>query len=341
MGWGRYLPLGVVALVVAGFTYSRFAVVSQAPQPTLAPTDVAQPQQIYYPPRLNGVALAAVLRPYAKSSHLAPNRWRFPLQIPSVDRTACPKLAYFGGPANWPMCVIPEIWERDCVVYSFRVGGDDKFEKDVAMSTMCRVLSFDPMTHPEDHRISKVPKPGSYELFPWGLGSKTAEEWVKNDWTRFVATKIQYFNFADLVRRFNHSTSHIACVRLDIENMEFGALPSILQHPGVSQLLVELHPVKPEHWTRAIQHIAAAGFVLFGKEPGRIQRVQHRVKAWQERYYIRNVTLSQLDQPSLSAGAFVASAVSSPTEAASNIAAGNSAAEGEATTETGYVTAAA
>ena len=125
--------------------------------------------------------------------------------------------------------LMKDILDKECIVYSFGIGGDMSFEKSMA-EMGCKVLTYDPTISraPDQHENISFKQIGVV-----GVPSKDKE----------------YQTLNAILRSNGHINTKISYMKLDIESHEISGLPIWLQNgdlDNVEQLAIEVHLEPPE-----------------------------------------------------------------------------------------------
>lgn len=150
--------------------------------------------------------------------------------------------------------VIPDLLSPASIVYSFGIGQDISFDKQIIAAHQCLVAGFDPTPKSIDW-IEQQDLPKQFQFYPFGLGVRTEEVkfhlpknkehvsgsifdhgLVSDD--DYVAVPLK--SFADILIETGHT--HIDVLKMDIEGSEYVVIDSILNAGiQIKQLLLETH----------------------------------------------------------------------------------------------------
>jgi len=150
--------------------------------------------------------------------------------------------------------IVPELLQgkRDNkVAYSFGIGFDFTFEKELSEKYEVSVYAFDPSPEViEEMQSQKLPEKLKY--YPYGLSNEDAEKVFYcpssgkdyseyfTSWTGSEKIKMQVFRLSTLMKKLGHDSLDL--LKMDIEGSEFIALPDILNTGIVfDQLCIETH----------------------------------------------------------------------------------------------------
>lgn len=150
--------------------------------------------------------------------------------------------------------VDPTVIPQNAIVYSFGIGEDISFDKDIIAKHNCQVYGFDP-TPKSILWVSNNPVPEQFHFHPYGIGEKTGKvifNLPKNK--EHVSGSVYGHNLVDetnpvevLLKEFKEIVSekehtHIDVLKMDIEGSEYAVMEGIL-NSGVTikQILVETH----------------------------------------------------------------------------------------------------
>lgn len=149
--------------------------------------------------------------------------------------------------------IVPDLLmgKRDLTAFSFGIGYDFSFEKELAEKYGMDVYAFDPSPEVvEDMKAQKLP--ANMRYYPYGLSDEdTVKAFYRPSsgqdyseyfapWTSGEKIEMQVYRLSTLMKKFKYG--HIELLKMDIEGSEFMALPEILAS-GVTfdQLCIETH----------------------------------------------------------------------------------------------------
>jgi FkbM family methyltransferase len=158
------------------------------------------------------------------------------------------------GSAYGGFYVVPERLSDKSIVYSFGIGEDISFEKDIIEKHGCQVFGFDP-TPKSISWVKQQQLPGNFTFQEYGIGTKTKDvsfnlpknkhnvsgsvighDGLNTEDTILVPMRC----FSDIVTESEHR--RIDILKMDIEGSEFDVIDSILSSSvEISQILIELH----------------------------------------------------------------------------------------------------
>ena len=139
----------------------------------------------------------------------------------------------------------------DPLVFSFGIGWDYSFERELIERFHATVYAFDP-TPEVEHNLRNYPAPDGFVFTPVGLSdADTVKEFHRStlgydysefytSWTSKNTMKMQFHRLSTLMERFD--IGHIDILKMDIEGSEFLAIPDILDS-GIrpDQICLETH----------------------------------------------------------------------------------------------------
>jgi FkbM family methyltransferase len=180
----------------------------------------------------------------------------------------------YGG---WTL--IPEILDRNSVMYSFGVGNDISFDLTAIQRFGMEVHGFDPS--PESVQwIAGQDLPRGYTFHSYGLGAmdrtirffapRANSSMYSQDQGHVSASKTEIKlpvqTLSTIVKSLG--TRRIDVLKMDIEGAEYDLLTSIVECPiSIRQLLIEFHHrsgVKPLSATvKSVEFLRSHGFQLF------------------------------------------------------------------------------
>ncbi|HXH99843.1 MAG TPA: FkbM family methyltransferase [Sphingobacteriaceae bacterium] len=150
--------------------------------------------------------------------------------------------------------VYPDILNEHSIVYSFGIGEDISFDKDIIAKHGCAVFGFDP-TPKSIAWIENNSIPSQFSFFPYGIDDVTGIKTFflpknKNHVSGSVvevdtiskldAIDVCMKSFADIIKDLGHN--EIDVLKMDIEGSEYKILPTILNsNVVVKQILIEFH----------------------------------------------------------------------------------------------------
>lgn len=150
--------------------------------------------------------------------------------------------------------VVPSLLqeEKQRVAYSFGIGFNYSFERELAEKYGVEVYAFDPSPEVvEEMKKQELPK--NLHYFPYGLSDKDAEKsfYLPSSgkdyseyfapWTSSKKIQMQVYRLSTLMKKLGHK--QIDLLKMDIEGSEFMALPDILNSEIIfDQLCIETHP---------------------------------------------------------------------------------------------------
>jgi len=176
--------------------------------------------------------------------------------------------------------IIPELLNSESVIYSFGVGEDISFDKEIITKHGCTVYGFDP-TPKSIQWIKNSNTPDKFHFLPYGISNKTGnatfylpanEKHVSGSLTenRVVSSTrkvvVPMKSFSDIVKELKHE--HINVLKMGIKSSEYDVLPDLLkQNVDISQILIEFHHRLFNNGnkttTDAVELLKSNGFELF------------------------------------------------------------------------------
>lgn len=149
--------------------------------------------------------------------------------------------------------VVPDLLQRQdgLIAYTFGIGFDFSFERELAEKYHMQVYSFDPSPEVIED-MDKQNLPDSMKYYPYGLSNTDAlktfylpssgQDYSEffAPWTSSKKIQMQVYRLQTLMDKLGHN--HIDLLKIDIEGSEFMALPEILDS-GIKfdQLCIETH----------------------------------------------------------------------------------------------------
>ena len=141
-------------------------------------------------------------------------------------------LRRFGGyhDGGYWLCASPALCADNCVVYSFGIGGNPNFDKDVLRGTSCSVHMFDPTVGVGSKLMSKAwyktySKKATFH--PWGLAAEDVMQectgcWTHSDFKGSNGSQTEMLSLRGINRRLKTSPT---VLKIDIENFEVRRQP--------------------------------------------------------------------------------------------------------------------
>jgi FkbM family methyltransferase len=176
--------------------------------------------------------------------------------------------------------VYPDILSGASIVYSFGIGEDVTFDRDIVNRHGCIVYGFDP-TPKSINWISRQDLPSQFTFCSYGIDINTGnkdfylpkkKEHVSgsvvqnNNINANARISVKMKSFKDIVSEFNHSKIDI--VKMDIEGSEYEILPYLLTSDiEIGQILIEFHHRMLKHGKaltiNAIKQLNDSGYEVF------------------------------------------------------------------------------
>lgn len=150
--------------------------------------------------------------------------------------------------------VHPNVLNSKSIVYSFGIGEDISFDREIIKMHNCKVFGFDPTPKSIDW-IKKEQLPSNFSFLEYGIDSRTDfvnfnlpinQDFVsgstishKNvDEKNMISVPMK--SFSDITKELGHT--HIDVLKMDIEGSEYHVIESILSSDvKIDQILIELH----------------------------------------------------------------------------------------------------
>jgi FkbM family methyltransferase len=141
---------------------------------------------------------------------------------------------------------------KDSVVYSFGIGEDISFDKELINKTKTVIYGFDPT--PKSIKWVNKNKIENFNFFDFGIGDKNKEmkmylpknkdhvsgSVIKNNNLSNDSVNIKIRTLDFIMNKLNHN--YIDLLKLDVEGSEFDVLNEILnKNINVNQIVVEFH----------------------------------------------------------------------------------------------------
>ena len=147
--------------------------------------------------------------------------------------------------------------QHDCIVLSFGINIDDRFDEFVTQELKCVVHSFDPFTEPDRVKKLRDSKAALKNAVTLDINSgwKFHSIGITSENRRTKMNKIGWLDtYKNILDYLNLNEKVIDILKIDIEGGEWDTLPDILEkNPDllckyVKQIAIETHPLKPESY---------------------------------------------------------------------------------------------
>ena len=149
--------------------------------------------------------------------------------------------------------VYTETLNKNSIVYSFGIGEDISFDRDVINKFGCDVYGFDPTPRVQEW-INKQTLPSEFKFYPIGLsnqdGSLIFYTPINPNHISHTAVKLDNklqseisvpCNKLSTIMKMNNHT-HIDLLKIDIEGFEYGVIENIIaENIKINQFVVEFH----------------------------------------------------------------------------------------------------
>tara|TARA_R110001632_G_scaffold101693_1_gene209579 strand:- start:6372 stop:7064 length:693 start_codon:yes stop_codon:yes gene_type:complete len=176
--------------------------------------------------------------------------------------------------------IIPELVGEHSVIYSFGIGEDISFDKELIKEFKCHVYGFDP-TPKSINWCEEQTLPDNFKFFKYGLANKTGvvtfnlpknENHVSGSIINHKNVSIEdsidvdMKSFKDIIGIFKHKK--IDVIKMDIEGSEYDTLESIFMSGiQINQIVVEFHERffkdGKEKTIKALDLLKRNGFLLY------------------------------------------------------------------------------
>ena len=180
--------------------------------------------------------------------------------------------------------IVPELFKgkKNLIAYSFGVGHDFSFERELVEKYGFQVYAFDPSPEVVEYMKHQV-LPENLKYYPYGLSN---EDEMKTfhmpssgpDYSEYFAPwvsgkkiKMQSYRLSTLLEKYGHI--HIDLLKMDIEGSEFLALPDIIESKvEFLQLCIETHArifpdsVEKMRWIKKLMNDQGYFLVSNGRE---------------------------------------------------------------------------
>lgn len=165
-------------------------------------------------------------------------------------------ILYGSKNCHWKMIPIQKCLDRDIIVYSFGLGEDIQFEKDVSKRHDCVVYAFDPTPKSLNYVKNTLSENSSIKVYPYALSDKNCTldfflpknpNYVSGSLTKSPGTsdskiEVEAHSIQFLMEKFGHT--EIDVLKMDIEGAEYDVLESLIDSGtinNIGQICVEFH----------------------------------------------------------------------------------------------------
>jgi FkbM family methyltransferase len=179
----------------------------------------------------------------------------------------------------------PNILDENSIIFSFGIGDDASFDKELIKIFGCKVYAFDP-TPQSIKWVESQSWPKNFEFYKFGLSNKdTKTDFFPPDNPNHISHTIvrntnkivlepitvQMHKLSTITDLLNQKK--ISILKMDIEGAEYDAIDDILSTKGVfiEQILVEFHHFLPgfskNQTNRTIHKLKKSGYQLIKIAP--------------------------------------------------------------------------
>jgi len=202
-------------------------------------------------------------------------------EIWASPEVRCARLRLGEGDGEW--CVCPESLSEQSLVYSFGVGKDISFDRELINRFGVEVHAFDPTPISADWMRRQHPPP-RFHFHPFGVaGYNGAAEFslplhhgVSFTLLSDVPSKRtaigEVYRLSTILEKLNHK--RINLLKLDIEGAEYEVIPQLVELADrIDQLLIEFHHRLVttrdglQQTRNALKQLRESGFALFNVSP--------------------------------------------------------------------------
>jgi len=186
---------------------------------------------------------------------------------------------YGSGYGGFYVC--PDNLNGNSIVYSFGIGEDISFDRQIIETHKCQVFGFDP-TPKSIKWIESQTLPNGFHFYPYGIAkhSGPAEfmlpknpDYVSgsmvalNGVNPFDKIIVEMRSMKDILKQTGHT--HIDILKMDIEGAEYDVIEDVLNCGAtISQLMLEFHDRMLKGGGRktkeAIRLLSSRGYRIFG-----------------------------------------------------------------------------
>ncbi len=178
--------------------------------------------------------------------------------------------------------ICPDLLNKNSIVYSFGIGEDISFDKDIIENYNCQVFGFDPTPKSINWVKQNKSLPLKFSFFEYGIADRSGlldfylpinPEYVSGSFVKQdnVDEKqkvvVEMKSLDDIVVSLGNK--RIDILKMDIEGAEYNVLDSILESSvKIKQILIEFHERfvndGKSKTINAIQKLKDHGFEIFG-----------------------------------------------------------------------------
>ena len=201
------------------------------------------------------------------------------LHTPTLQLASVSHGSNYGG---WTL--FPEPLSAKSVVFSFGIGEDASFDRDLMQQYGLSLHAFDP-TPRSIQWVEAQEWPPQFTFHPYGIAAQdgTAEFYPPSDSQNVSYSllaqedskgdpiTVQMLRLTTIAKRLGYS--HIDVLKMDVEGAEYQVIPDLVSSDGptIQQILVEFHHFFPEieraTTKKAVQQLQAAGYEIFYVSP--------------------------------------------------------------------------
>jgi len=161
---------------------------------------------------------------------------------------------WYGNEKDGGFYVCPKLLNENSIVYSFGIGKEISFDKEILGKHKCKLFAFDP-TPKSINWLKKQDLPPNFSFYEYGIGTKTecidfylpidpdhvsGSATIQSNVSVEKSIKVQMNSFSDIIKEIKHD--HIDVLKMDIEGSEYAVLEDIIKSDVViDQILVEFH----------------------------------------------------------------------------------------------------
>ena len=177
--------------------------------------------------------------------------------------------------------IIPDLLNKDSVVYSFGIGKDISFDLKCIRKHKCNVFAFDP-TPKSINWLEKQTLSSQFQFFNYGISAcdsglvdfflpahprgVSGSTELHSEVDRQNSIKVEMKRFKEIVDELGHL--HIDVLKMDIEGSEYDVLIDIMESDiTIDQILVEFHDrlfdTELSKSTDTIEKLRQKGYILY------------------------------------------------------------------------------
>ncbi len=176
--------------------------------------------------------------------------------------------------------VNPNLVNKDSIVYSFGIGEDISFDREIIEAHQCKVYGFDP-TPKSINWCNSQDLPANFQFHGFGISKETGsvefhlpknKDFVSGSIVQHSnvsntdSVTVEMKSLSDILQMLGHDK--IGVLKMDIEGSEYDVLDSILESSAqIDQIAIELHERffenGKERSIKLVDKLKAHGYEIF------------------------------------------------------------------------------